>query len=137
MRERLAKASAAALTGLVVLMAAFFAQRRNETAVPSDSTPREAVPPPPADVTLVARGRTVYEEQTCARCHSVGGHGNPRSPLDGVGARLTAVELRDAVTASRDARGALTRSVIRAKEGFGGLPQQDLSALVAYLSSLR
>jgi mono/diheme cytochrome c family protein len=146
MRERLAKALAALLTGFVVLLAAFFAHRRNEAGPPSPLPPPEpqpeavqpeAVQPLPVEDALVARGLAVYEEQACGRCHSVDGRGNPRSPLDGVGARLTRDALRDAVTASGSTREALTRSVIRAKEGFGGLPEQDLSALVAYLSSLR
>ena len=34
-------------------------------------------------------------QQACARCHSIAGKGNPRRPLDGVGARRNAAELRD------------------------------------------
>lgn len=136
----LAKAIAASLTGVVVLMAAFFADRRNAV----DAEPGPGPPPVPAvapasslDPTLVARGRTVYEEQSCARCHSVEGGGNPRSPLDGVGARRTETELRAWVTGSGAARDLLTRSALRTKDDFGELPEPELQALVAYLRSLR
>lgn len=137
MRERLAKALAALLTVLVVLMAAFFARQRNalEPAAPIASA--EAVPPPPIDAAMVERGRTVYEAQACARCHSIGGEGNPRNPLDGVGSRLPPGRLLESLTATGAEQARFTSSVVRAKEGFGRLPTGELAALVVYLSSLR
>ena len=30
-------------------------------------------------------GRNIYNQQGCARCHSIGGKGNPRNPLDNIG----------------------------------------------------
>jgi mono/diheme cytochrome c family protein len=141
MRERLAKVLAALLTGLVVLMAAFFARQRNEieveVVVPPPAPRAEAVPPPPSDAAMVARGRAVFEAQSCERCHSVEGRGNPRSPLDGVGARLAPDALLEAVTGTGAAADDLSRSTVRAKEGFGRLPPGDLAPLVDYLSSLR
>jgi mono/diheme cytochrome c family protein len=137
MRERLAKVLAALLTALVVLMAAFFARQRNEIEVPPPAPRAEAVPPPPSDAAMVARGRAVFEAQSCERCHSVEGRGNPRSPLDGVGARLAPGALLDALTGTGATADRLTASTVRAKEAFGRLPPGDLAALVAYLSSLR
>jgi len=137
MRERLAKALAALLTGLVVLMAALFAHQRNEVVVPAPAPRSEAVPPLPIDAAMMARGRAVFEAQSCERCHSVEGRGNPRSHLDGVGARLAPGELLDAVTGTGTAVERLTRSAVRAKEPFARLPPGDLAALVVYLSSLR
>ena len=49
-------------------------------------------PAPQADP--IARGRTVYAEQRCRACHSIAGEGNTRSPLDGVGGRLTEKQIR-------------------------------------------
>jgi len=141
MRERLAKAVAALFTGMVVLLAAYFADRRNEperaavTEVPS--LPAQPAPTSPPDPTLVARGRDVYDGQACARCHALEGGGNPRSPLDGVGARRSASDLRAWVTGSGPAREELTRSTLRTKRGFAELPEAQIEALVAFLSSLR
>lgn len=144
MRERLAKLIAAAVTGLLVLLAALFAERRNRTPRPPSAggaaQEAPAAPAPPAstlDPSLVARGRAVYDDQSCARCHSVDGRGNPRVPLDGVGARRTPEELRDWTTAAPPIRPELPGSAQRAKDGFGRLPSAELDALVAYLSSLR
>jgi hypothetical protein len=54
-----------------------------------------------------------------------------------VGARLTPGALLDALTGTGAAADRLTRGTVRAKEGFGRLPQGELAALVVYLSSLR
>lgn len=137
----MAKAVAVSLTGLVVLLAAFFADRRNPREQPTAmDAPTASVSAPPTslpDPALVARGRVVYDEQACARCHALGGSGNPRSPLDGVGARRSAADLRAWVTGSGAARDILTRSTLRTKAGFALLPEPDLGALVAFLASLR
>lgn len=139
MRDVLAKVAATALIGLVTLLAAFFAHRQNpperEAAV---EQPAAAVPPARAlDAELVARGRDLYEALSCSRCHRVDGRGNPRSPLDGVGARRAPSGLRDWLTAGGSARDQLPRSVVRAKGEFAALAPEELDSLVEYLSSLR
>ena len=139
MRETLAKAAAAALTGVVVLLSAVFADRRN--AEEPDRGPGTGVvarPLGPApDPAWVARGRLVFEAQSCSRCHALAGEGNPRSPLDGVGARRTSAQLREWATGSGGAAAELPRSTVRAKEPFRALPGEQLDALVAFLTSLR
>ncbi len=42
----------------------------------------------------VAKGEKLYAEQKCALCHSIGDKGNKKGPLDGVGSKLSAEELR-------------------------------------------
>ena len=42
----------------------------------------------------VARGEKVYTEQKCALCHSIGGQGNTKGPLDKVGSKVSADEMR-------------------------------------------
>lgn len=141
MRERLAKTLAATLTGLVVLLAAFFADRRNAVDVSASETVPPAAPAPtagtPTDPALVASGRAVFEAHACTRCHSLEGRGNPRSPLDGVGARLTPAELRSWITGTGPASDRLSRSVLRTKGGFAELPDEEMEALVAFLRSSR
>lgn len=138
MRDRLARAAASALLAAVVLLAAFFAHRQNRMR----PTPVAEAPAPAStadlDTALVERGREVYGELYCSRCHGLGGRGNPRSPLDGVGSRLSRPEIRAWVTATEPARAALPGSAVRAKESRASeLPASDLDALVEYLASLR
>jgi len=145
MRERLARIYAVGIGVAIVLLAALFAGRQNAPGAAGPRPPGEAdaavavvpardVPPDPA---VVAEGRRVYEEQGCARCHTVQGEGNPRSPLDGVGARLTPELLRAFVVASDDVRASLSPSVARAKFAFASLSEPELDALVTYLETLR
>ena len=91
----------------------------------------------PADPALIARGREVYDDQACGRCHAIAGTGNPRSPLDGVGARRTPAEIAAWITADASVRDRLSPSVVRAKQRFAELPDADVRALATYLSTLR
>jgi mono/diheme cytochrome c family protein len=49
-----------------------------------------------------ARGEKVYADQKCSLCHSIGGKGNAKGPLDEVGSKLSADEIRAWIT---DAKG--------------------------------
>ncbi|HCU53849.1 MAG TPA: hypothetical protein DIC36_06085 [Gammaproteobacteria bacterium] len=73
----------------------------------------------------------MYAEQACARCHSIAGRGSDRSPLDGVGGRLSEVEIRVWLTPSAEAKG------FRARHASLELTPTQRDALVAYLRSLR
>lgn len=131
------------VTGLmIVALAILFAVLRNPTTesrvagpsqvpstspgpgvvVPSVSEPKDRAVQDPK----IARGRAVYVEQRCRTCHSIGGEGNTRSPLDDVGARLTETEIRQWIVAPKEMNPTV------AKRGYR-LPEEDLDALVAYL----
>jgi hypothetical protein len=84
----------------------------------------------PAD-TLIAYGRVVYDREGCTPCHGTPGEGSPRFPLDGVGARLDSSELRLWVVDPQ----AISPGV--RKPSYDHLPDPDVTALVAYLASLR
>ena len=85
-----------------------------------------------------AKGAEVYAAQKCSMCHSIGGKGNAKGPLDGVGGKLTADEIREwivdpaAMTAKTKAP---RKPAMPAK--YASLPKADLDALVAYLASLK
>ncbi|MDX2475847.1 MAG: cytochrome c [Gammaproteobacteria bacterium] len=129
MREKWAR-QIALLTGLLaLLLAATFAliQNPTETTVITESRGQ-----PPAskqqdvvalDPKRIEAGLQIYKQQTCSRCHSIAGQGNPRNPLDGVGTRRTALELRDWIIGA---------DVLQAE-----LPDDDLDALIIYMQSLR
>lgn len=140
MRDLLARVAASGLVATVVLLAAFFAWRQNRPQREPTSTTATTAPEPAGtlDPELVERGARVYDVLSCSRCHALEGPGNPRSPLDGVGARRTRDEIRSWVTATPEVRRALPRSVARTKETLAAeIGPGDLDALVEYLASSR
>jgi mono/diheme cytochrome c family protein len=84
-----------------------------------------------------ARGETVYSEQKCSVCHSIAGKGNPRGSLDGVGAKLSADDIRQWIVNPQE-MAAKTRAERKPPmRSYPTLPAGDLDALVAYLQSLK
>ncbi len=79
----------------------------------------------------VAEGEKVYAAKRCGSCHSIAGKGNKRSPLDGVGGKLTEAQLRKWLVAPRE-----MNPKVR-KPSYEKLPPGELDALVAYLQSLK
>jgi mono/diheme cytochrome c family protein len=88
------------------------------------------------DPHVFARGRQVFEEQNCMRCHSVGGEGSPRSQLDHSAAELDAARLLAFTVGSESVANELAPRTRAAKQPYQQLPAEDLDALVAYLQSL-
>jgi hypothetical protein len=84
----------------------------------------------------IRRGRVVFDSVGCARCHSVAGVGSPRYPLDGVGARRNAAQLRAWTQGADVLADSLPPSALRTKQAFKALKAADLDALVAFLQSL-
>ena len=90
------------------------------------------------DADLVAKGTKVYAAQKCQMCHSIAGKGGKSSPLDGVGSKLSAAEIRewivDPVVMAKKAGS--TKKPPMAKK-YDKLPAGDIDALVAYMQSLK
>ena len=83
-----------------------------------------------------AAGQTVYTAQKCALCHSIAGKGNGKGPLDDVGTKLPADDIRAWIV---DAKGMTAKKKAPRKPEMKAysLPKADVDALVAYLSSLK
>jgi mono/diheme cytochrome c family protein len=85
-----------------------------------------------------ARGEQVYAAQRCQACHMVGGKGNKSNPLDGVGTRLSAADIKewfvDPVKAA--AKHKSTKKPLMPKT-YAKLPTADVDALVEYMQSLK
>jgi mono/diheme cytochrome c family protein len=83
-----------------------------------------------------ADGQKLYETQKCSLCHSVAGKGNAKGPLDGVGKKHSAADLKLWITqpAEMAKKHAATRKP--PMKSFATLPPADVDALVAYLQSL-
>lgn len=83
-----------------------------------------------------AQGEKVFADQKCTLCHSIGGKGNVKGPLDGVGNKLSADEIRAWIT---DAKGMTAKTKATRKPDMKAytLPKEDVDALVAYLSAMK
>jgi mono/diheme cytochrome c family protein len=136
MREIIARIVCLFTVGVVVALAHVFAQRHN----PPGNAPAPMQTAAPLAMSVPAsetvRGRDVYRAQGCASCHAIAGEGNPRNPLDGVGAHRSAVELREWITGTGSATEQLAPAVVRRKRRYQEMPEADLDALVAYLATL-
>jgi mono/diheme cytochrome c family protein len=89
-----------------------------------------------ADDANVAKGEKLYVDQKCALCHSIGGKGNKKGPLDGVTTKLSAAEVHEWIV---DATGmaAKTKAPRKPPMKSYALPKDDVDALVAYLMTLK
>jgi mono/diheme cytochrome c family protein len=84
------------------------------------------------------KGQEVYTAQKCQSCHAIGGKGGKVSPLDGVGGKLSADDIRQWITHPKDAAAkakSTKKPLMPAK--YASLPAADLDALVAYMASLK
>ena len=92
---------------------------------------------PTADL-AVAAGRRVYVAEKCSVCHQVAGQGNKLFPLDGVGGRLTAADIRRWFTHTVEMEDRLAKQpAIRMSSRKYKFSDPELDALVAYLQSLK
>jgi len=84
----------------------------------------------------VARGESVFADQKCALCHSIGDKGNKKGPLDGVASKLKPEEIREWIV---DAKGMIAKTKAPRKPEMKAytLPKDDVDALVAYLMTLK
>ena len=143
MRERIAILVCWLTLGVVVGLSWLFALRHNPTAPPAPPVspvapvvaPEPA--PPPSPTPANDAGPRLFREQGCTSCHVVGGIGNPRYPLDGVGARLNREELRAWITGTGPAASALSAMVARRKARYLEMPEADMAALIEWLAAAR
>ena len=94
--------------------------------------------PPPAMAQDAAKGEGVYNAQKCSVCHAVAGKGNKQNPLDGVGAKLSADDIRAWIVdpIAMAAKASSTKKPPMPKK-WANLPAADLDGLVAYMQSLK
>jgi mono/diheme cytochrome c family protein len=86
----------------------------------------------------IKHGEQVYGAQKCQMCHAIAGKGNKANPLDGVGKKLSAADIREWITHPTEmtAKAKSTKKPPMPAK-YGSLPAADLDALVAYLASLK
>jgi cytochrome c2 len=79
----------------------------------------------------VENGKKVYADQKCKLCHSIEGVGNKKSPLDGVGSKLSADDITKWIVSPKEMK---ADSKMKA---YTKLSEKDLEDLVAYMLSLK
>jgi mono/diheme cytochrome c family protein len=79
------------------------------------------------DEALVKKGQEIYAAQKCATCHSIAGKGGKQSPLDGVGKKLSAEDIKKTNSTKKPPM----------PNKWAKAPAADVDALVAYMQSLK
>ena len=84
------------------------------------------------------KGEQVYAAQKCQVCHAIAGKGNKTNPLDGVGAKLSADDIRKWITHPVDmAKQSKSTKKPPMPAKYDKLPAADIDALVAYMQTLK
>jgi mono/diheme cytochrome c family protein len=90
------------------------------------------------DAKQIEAGKKVYETQKCATCHMIAGKGNKLYPLDGIGSKLSAADIRRWITHPAEMEAKLPKPpTLKMSARKYNLKDADLDALVAYLESLK
>ena len=84
------------------------------------------------------KGEAVYTAQKCSACHSIAGKGAKANPLDGVGKKLSAAEIREWIVNPVE----MTKKSGSQKKPpmpnrYAKLPAGDIDSLVAYMQTLK
>ena len=94
--------------------------------------------PSPASAQDAKRGQEVYTAQKCQGCHNIAGKGFKNNTLDGVGAKLSAAEIKAWITTPKEMA---TKTGAKGKppmpDRYAKLPAADVDALVAYMQTLK
>lgn len=85
----------------------------------------------------VQRGQKLYADNRCQMCHSVQGTGNAKGPLDEVGTKLTAEQIRQWLINPAEMTGKTKAARKPPMPSFAKLTKEDIDALVTYLQTLR
>lgn len=96
----------------------------------------EAPTPVPQDAAKIEAGKKVYDTQKCAACHMIAGKGAKLSVLDGVGAKLSAADIKMWIVEPAKMEAKLTTKP-KIKMKAYKMADADLDALVAYLASIK
>ena len=84
------------------------------------------------------KGEQVYAAQKCSICHAIAGKGGKANPLDGVGTKLSAADIREWIVHPIEmAKKTNSQKKPPMPAKYGALPAAELDALVAYMQALK
>ena len=83
-----------------------------------------------------AKGKELFTTHKCTLCHSAEGKGNAKGNLDGVGAKLSAAEIKQWLVDPEEmtAKTKATRKPAMKNKAY---PAADVDDMVAYLATLK
>ena len=84
-----------------------------------------------------AKGKQVFTDQKCSLCHSIGGQGNKKGPLDDVATKLSAADIHAWITGAPDMAAKAKADRKPPMKAYTDLSKADVDNLVAYLQSLK
>ena len=84
-----------------------------------------------------AHGKQVYTDSKCAVCHSIGSQGNKKGPLDDVGSKLPAADIRSWITSAPEMAAKAKADRKPPMKAYADLSKSDVDDLVAYLQTLK
>jgi mono/diheme cytochrome c family protein len=76
------------------------------------------------------KGQQVFTAQHCSMCHSIAGKGNAKNPLDDVGSKMSADEMKKYIANPKSVK---ADSKMKA---YSSLSAEEMDALVSYLQTL-
>jgi mono/diheme cytochrome c family protein len=85
----------------------------------------------------IEQGKKVYAANKCQVCHSIAGQGNKRGPLDGIGKKLSAGEIRAWIVDAEEMTAKTKAPRKPVMKSYPNIAEADLDALVAYMQSLK
>lgn len=83
------------------------------------------------------KGAQVFAAQKCSMCHAIAGKGNAKGPLDGVGAKYSAADLKEWIVNAKVMMEKTKATRKPPMRDFSALPAADVDALVTYLRTLK
>ena len=93
------------------------------------------------DAAQIEKGKTLFSTVSpkCTMCHAIGGQGNAKHPLDGIGSKLSADDIKAWIRTPKEmaAKAKSEEKPPMQPYAVEKLSDQDLGALVAYLTSLK
>lgn len=85
----------------------------------------------------VDHGKQVYTDAKCSVCHSIGSQGNKKGPLDDVGTKLSAADIRAWIVSGPEMAAKTKADRKPPMKAYTDLSKTDVDDLVAYLQTLK
>ena len=89
------------------------------------------------DTAKVEQGEKLYATLKCGACHSIAGKGNKKGPLDEVGTKLTADQIREWIVNPKEMTKKTNSTRKPLMKEHPNLAPAEVDALVAYMQSLK
>ena len=119
-------------------MAMTFCTKRSLVMAALAAAIGSGLPVPAAAQDAAKKGAEVYTAQKCQMCHAIAGKGNKANPLDGIGGKMSAADVKEWITHPTEAAAKAKSTKKPAMPNkYGSLPAADVDALVAYMQSLK